>query len=503
MPSYDLRSSPWIPVVFLNGRSGAVGLRDVLCRAHEIEEIYTDSPVEVAALNRLLTAITLRIFEETEDEDEWFERWHTGRFETDRIDAYLEAWAGRFDLLHPEYPFYQDRTEPGQSVMPVGALRLEDSAYTSNLFSHADQKVGDTLSLEAAARGIVATQFAAIGGTTSQPYRYALNTPFIKSALFWLYGENLFQTLLLNSPPGKQARMGGRRAEDRPSWECDEPISSKKRPHKGLLDYLTLQARRLLLVTEEIEENLRVTGLRITGGDTIEPAATDDPHFCWKADSKISGLKAYGLRENRALWRDATLFFTLLLEEGKPPMTFRWASQNEDELGVEGLSFNVFGLVTDRAKISLWRREHMPFFGAFLRDDQRATALRQALDRAEKQSSTLNVSGRVVAENLPLTPDERAPFISALGIQSRYWARLEVPFYSLLEKLARAGEPDESLRGWTEQLHRTALASYDAATSSFDASARHLKAVALGRAAIRPVAPYRQPALPASDIQQS
>ena len=78
MATFDLRTEPWIPVRYVDGKSGEVGLRNALVEAHHIRELDLDNPMETAALYRLLLALTIRINPETEDESAWFDRWDEG-----------------------------------------------------------------------------------------------------------------------------------------------------------------------------------------------------------------------------------------------------------------------------------------------------------------------------------------------------------------------------------------------------------------------------------------
>ena len=99
MPTYSLLTEPWIPVLDagtdLRETPDApavlreVGLREALLRAHEIREVYTDSPLETIALNRLLLALALDVYQRTPDADVWVGLWRAGLLPDGRLDAYL------------------------------------------------------------------------------------------------------------------------------------------------------------------------------------------------------------------------------------------------------------------------------------------------------------------------------------------------------------------------------------------------------------------------------
>ena len=497
MPSFDLRLEPWIPVIYTDGTAGGTGLQEALTRAHEIREIYTDSPAEVIALNRLLLALTVRIFPDTEG-DEWFSWWDEGAFDEDQITDYFSKWEDRFDLLDAKYPFYQVTEKQGEKLQPIIYLNLDESAYTSSLFSHDDLKEDKRLSLAEAARGIVTTQYSSIGGLSSQPFRYTFNAPFIKKGVVWIRGETLFHSLMLNAPPDPDARMGGKRKGDKPVWEAKDEIASEKRPHLGLLDYLTWQSRRLAIEVEEDEEGqVMATGLRITGGDTVDPEVTDDPMIAYSYNDRTKGLLPLGFREDRVLWRDSTVLFTRTdADKGAhPPLTLQWLDDEYSIASSYQLYLEVFGLVTDRAKISLWQRESIPLYSSYLYDPSLSQQLQLSLERAEDQVRILRSSGRRIFDILPSTSDEQADRARALDLEGRYWSLLREPFYNHLEALVKSEDKGEVLRSWTERLHRTALEAFDNATRALDASGRQLHAVAIARKGLRPAAPYRQETL--------
>ncbi len=513
MPTYDLRTAPWIPVRFPDGSHGAVGLRDALVRAHEIVEIALDNPMEVSALYRLLLALSVRIFPQTGEPEGWRECWDTGRFDASAISRYFDRWGDRFDLFHPEHPFYQVRSNTGQGVLPVGLLRLDEGGNTSPLFSHDDLNKANTYTPAEAARGLVASQHAAIGGLLSNPYKTGnRNSPAVGGAIFWLSGASLFHALLLNAPPASYARMkddadGG----DVPAWERPESPVQQKRAHRGLLDHLTFQHRRITLIAGERDGAAVVAGILRTGGDIEDSIQTDDPHMAVIHDEK-TGPRRYNMQSGKALWRDAPLFLTLASGKGVPPPTFQWLYNERGSLGLEKLDIDVFVLRTRGANdgtIKFWRRERLPLFINILGKSERSLQVVRALERAEVQSRYLASAIFLAACGLrhpskeytdlgALDKEDARKLARSLDTDARYWSALEAGFYDFLRDIAGAPDPESDpdwataqMNRWTRHLHRTAYAAYDAATSSLDASARQLKAVVEGRGALRPAAPYK------------
>jgi CRISPR system Cascade subunit CasA len=501
MSQYDMTVEQWIPVLDRGGGLRGVGLRDALVEAHDIVEVYTDSPIEVIALNRLLLALALRIFPETAEPEGWIGRWRTGRLDAARIDRYLDTWRHRFDLLDPARPFYQHPEPLVSGPSAVSKLFNEEaSGNNATLFSHVSDEQSREIDLASAARGVVATQAAAVGGGVSRPFNLS-HAPLIAGAVFWMRGHSLFEALMLNAPPSASCRMGARRTDDVPAWERDLPKSIRRVPD-GYLDYLTWQSRRLLLEREEHDGRVVVTALRISQGDkeiSGDPDGaplTGDPLMAYRK-SREKGIFAYRINADRTLWRDAGLFMTIFNEDdGGGPRTFQWAADEEDELGERRWMIDVFGMATDQAKIELWRRERLPLYTEYLREPNRVELLSGALELAREQGSKLRFACQTVAAYLlfptkdgygSLSQNEKrdaAELARALETDERFWSGLEVLFHPLLADLAvidtTGDEGERRLARWTDDLYRVARSAFTHATSSLDSSARHLRALAEG-----------------------
>lgn len=498
MATYDLRREAWIPVEYIDGRSGALGLRDVLVHAHEIREIGGDSPVEVIALNRLLLALAIRTHPETEDEEEWFGRWDERRFDPEKVDQYLEKWSDRFDLFDPEHPFYQVRSNTGNSILPVSVLRIHECNNVPELYSHASLRPEETMQPAEAAVGLVASQFAGSGGLLSNPFKTGnKNTPFMSAAMFWLRGRSLFEALMLNAPPKSDFRMGGSRlnSDDAPAWEQEPSAGQTERASRGMLDYLTFQHRRLTLVTgDDGESDSVIVGLRRTGGNHVEPRPLNDPQIAVLEENKARPRMPYAMRPDRALWRDSSIFTTLLQGGGsRAPLSFQWVSGKTSQLRTDRFLVDVFGLRTRGANdgtFLFWRRESMPLFVRTLQDADTAHAVIQLLERAEKQREHLRGAIYTVARLVVPSSEEVSRFATALDAEGRFWSTLEAPFYEAVRQVVDGSDREEALRLWTQQLHRTAMNAFDTATSSLDGSGRQLHAVVVGRHQLRPAARY-------------
>jgi CRISPR system Cascade subunit CasA len=517
MPTYDLTREGWIPVLMLEGERREMSLRDVLAKAHCFREVSAGSPLEAAALYRLLQALVLRIFaEEMSDIDSWFDLLEAGHFSPERVHGYFDEWQDekeRFDLLHPEYPFYQHLEPLTNNMSAPGQLFAgESSGNNATLFSHELDDTPRRLPLADAARGIVATQAAALGGGYSKPF-YFSSAPLADGAVFWIRGHNLFEALLLNCPPSEKGRMGYFPDDEScPIWERGEPYAAaEKRAEIGYLDYLTWPSRRPLLQTDETENGKTVAcGVRISQGDKKEGGG-DDPLMAY-VQSKSTGIFPFKMDKDRSVWRDAHVFFRQFRnDEGGAPPALSWvAGESPIESTLKGREWvvDVFGFVSDQAKIELWRHERLPFYPVILRDGERYELLQQAVEHAERQGGILKSATRTAAAKLlfpskeegELSQKEREKvrdLAQSFGVQTRFWARLEVPFFEWLDDLAGGGYDARRLSAhWLQTLHREAKEAYRSATASFDASGRHLRARTVGEDRLYPAAPYRDDLIP-------
>lgn len=508
MPSFNLLDQPWLPVRWASGEpTTEIGLRDALLRAHEIEELATDNPLETIALNRLLAALVAAIYPGVIEPDEWFRLWQVGHFEAVAIEGYLARFADRFDLLSPTRPFFGHPQPETAEVSPL--TRLQHAATSGNnamLFSHNLDSQPQPLTAAEAARAVVCAQAAALGGGVAKPFNFC-HGPLIGGAYFWLRGAvggqaTLFRALLLNLAPTPE--VWGNPTRDAPTWEAPQPLQAERRKVGGVRELFTFQSRRLALVAA----GEHIAGVRYNQGSKVEELLFHDPHLAYRSGKE--GEFPLRFQTSRAFWRDST---TYLLHRGHAtgghaPRALSWLTANLDNLGLArdmALATDVFGLVNDQAKVELWRQERVTLYPDIILDESRWQALRELLngelagqDDATKRAKRLRDATYAFATRARLHKPwgtrlgdvERAEcdaFVQMLDAEARYWLALGEQFDHYLGRIATTplADLDQVRPAWQNFIYSSAKRALHDAINSLATNARTWQALAEAETVLR------------------
>ncbi len=487
--SFNLIDRPWIQCVAFDGATIELGLQDVLLQAHEFREISGESPLIIASLHRLLLAILHRIVGPA-DYEAWYSLWQEKRFDADQIPTYFARHSDRFDLFHPDYPFFQadDATAKQKSV----ASLVHDIASGNNatLFDHHTDDQVVTLTPAQAARFLVAAQSFGLAGLAGGSKNFT-DGSCARGMIFLVQGESLAQTLLLNLIRYNESNPLPRTNSDRPAWEMDDPFQNDRTTPYGYLDYLTWQNRRIKLLPGQVNGDVVVQQM------TMSPAlrvASDirDPMKPYRRDEK-RGLLPLRFNEDRALWRDSATLFQLDTPDSYAPMAFKWLAEliEEGYLADHMHRTVALGMANDQAKVEFYRTEQLSLPLVYLNDQQLVNTLRDdVLGTAESVARQLWGAARTMA-NFVLVPqadneDTHTPAPEDLnritapwGIERRYWSSLEVPFRYTLEALPT--NRVATLTDWQKTLRTTAWRVFNAAAQDVETDPRALKATVRGR----------------------
>ena len=492
-PTFNLIDQPWIPCITKDGQVKELGLKDTLLQAHELQGLGGDTPLVTAALYRLLLAVLYRAMSSPEDDQDWEELWQVGRWDADRITSYLERWHDRFDLFHPEHPFYQWRSE--NSKLKSVNLMILDAASGNNatLFDHHTDEKDIALTPAEATRILLVVQTFSPAGTGGLAPKDSANAPWATGIIFLTEGITLFDTLAFNWMPTDWWWNEQSVVNDAPIWEFDRPTEPARNYPLGITDYLTWPNRAILLIPETREQTLIVRKAEMGTGLKLDSSVLDP--FKHYRTNKQHGLIPLRFSEYRALWRDSAslLRFQRNREDVRAPRVLDWLATLLNYHVVESsypYRLMAMGMSSNKAKIEFYREEHMPLPSSYLRDEklveQLGTAIeisenvRQALMRAVSRLATLVISP--TADE----PDGRKPdkkdvnnLMAHWAVERFYWAELEPEFFHLLEALPQ--NPNDALEQWAETLLSTAESAFARAESALPDDARGLRAAVRAR----------------------
>ncbi len=455
MSQFSLLDERWIPVRFLGGNRGELGIRDVLLGAKDIAVIEDPSPLVVAGLHRLLLAVLYRALEGPTDINQAQHLFRDG-LPGDRIEAYLEKWKDRFWLFDERYPFAQHPGIPSDETEPWTKLTAEHNA-TSNkvLFDHTTTEAAGLATPAQCARWLVSTMsFAISGGRGYYP------SPSANAMMCITLGRNLGVTLVYNLVPYSNREIA---RSDRGIWERGPlplPLVQPKRAASGPADLYTWQPRLVLL---EAEAAGGVGRVRFIAGEGFEASPTlVDPMLAYRVD-KEHGKLPLQFREGRGAWRD---FASLLPGEGAPAPAIVEHADRLARKQAAGLptAILVLGLRYDppNANVSLWRMERFALPQALAGDRNIRNEIDGLLGRAEDCHKALWAACSSFARHL-LGRGDRAPakadiaaFVRQGSVSPFYWATLEPHFHEVLSAATLNAGSGEIEREWLTHI-RNAL----------------------------------------------
>lgn len=331
---FDLVSASWLPVRFVDGTSGEVGLAEVLRRAHEIAGLDIEFPTQEPALVRLLLACCYRLLVGPSDESAWRALWNAPALPAAAIDSYFERWGDRFDIFDKQAPFFQSpNLEPAGAGGVKAANRLISFAPGGNnvpLFTPITDAMGLTLTPAEAARWLVerhawGTASDKTGAKGNPRLKAGKDTPQV-GHLGWIgfvapIGSTLRETLLLNLVPWNRTLLIRGGPGDLPAWERP-PLGPEReaRPPEGVCDLFSWQGRRIRLYPERRGDEVVVAGVLICAGDDLDRDTVRhvDPHTGWRSTKAKDGTVAFSplrAKPGQQVWRG--LSSLLALEEDR------------------------------------------------------------------------------------------------------------------------------------------------------------------------------------------
>ena len=476
MNSFNLLDEPWIPIEVGN-EVREVGIREALLDAHQFGDIQLSSPLETAAVTRLLLCAAHAICGPVSWRDSKT-LLQAGRLPANALTAYFDQWQAQFDLFG-NTPFLQIGTLTMAQATPLAALATETATgNNATLFDHTRDDDPPAFTPAEAARKLVAAQAFALGFgraadavVAGQPFPrpYLADAICLRGITIWLSGKNLFETLTLNMVPRTTAKTAPPETpEQRPVWEQADPLQRLDRVVGGkrvavraqsIMDRYAWQSRlaRLLPETDAAGQTVVRRAFFTQGREADKEKG--DPMKVFVV-SKEAGEYALNLNAGKASWRDlhSLLAFS---DAGRRPQIFTHVKELADQeiIAPDALyGLNVVGLATDPGKAGkflLWRHDRLSIPAALLEDPLLADLLGKALTDAEFVAGELRrrvyfVAREFVPPHGNPDPKDVGKLADVLDARPAYWARLETHFIQILSALPQ--EPYAALEAWRDQV---------------------------------------------------
>jgi CRISPR system Cascade subunit CasA len=502
--NFDLTQQPWIPVRTLNGELKEINLLEALVNANQYARLESESPLEMAALYRLLLAVVHRAIPKIDPQTRasWFQQNELPRAE---IEEYFKLFQAHFDLFGT-HPFMQIPGLRDEGYIKHWSELAADlgSGSTNMLFNaykrdNANEAVYITTPAQAA-RKLLEYQTFALGGLIRKFIASAPAAPVATGVMVVVQGENLLQTLCLNLVTQNKADW----ERDHALWE-HEPVkiaylkTDPKEGARGIVHRYWWLTRSLELLPElEGDKTVVRFVARASGIRLVDNLNVRDPMVTHRApkDNK-SEFRLLGLNTEKAFWRDFASLLPNNKEAGdKTPRVLEAAiglitklePQTRPKHGIRAL---ILGQANDQGKLEMWRTEYFRLPDALMGNRDVRDTLVKLLGEAETTGSALGSSTFNLARWLllliasrPLLTDDITKMKNSFGSQKVYWSTLETNFAALLEMLVEDYDERAVEEFWLLQISSAARNAWQHALKSAGLTPRAHQAAARSERAI-------------------
>jgi len=495
--SYNLIHQNWIICENIDQGLVKYNLKNLFYNLEKIYDLADPCPIVNASLLRFLVVLMIEIFNPVSIND--LQKLFSDGLEHEKIIKYFNTFENRFDLFAKKYPFFQ---ADDKRVRPKSVLKMIhhfSSGNNATLFDHHSEKDGITLQPDEAARYLIANQFFGLGGLSGIPEKFT-NSPAQKGINFFIKGETLKETLLLNCFLYHGDKAGGipLTGNDLPAWRMDDPFVSRNIPY-GLKDYLTWLNRRIRLIPEPTENGFvvrRMTdgpGLRLDDSFIDGQSIRDPFHFYYQGSNSILPEK---FSENKAIWRDSAALFSfetygqrnLLAPEIVLHLQYLVNRKVISDQRLFRLS--AMGMASDKAKILFYQQEELPIPVKYLENINLVRELNVMLELGENCSKklfgALSVYARIAVDGndnseengrLKKLSQDAEKFREHLGGDRFFWVEAQRGFLDLLIDLPVNEEGAKN--NWVNHLRLTTLSAFDQAITFSGNSTRYQEAAVI------------------------
>ena len=457
--SFRIDTAPCIPVR-TGRRYELLGLREVMLRAHEIEDLALAIPPAASSLLRVLTAITARVTDLDDPElnaEEWTDSRNAllqaqGGFNPERVHSYFDRYV--WDLFHPTRPFLQDPALALQCEERAGVNKLVFGRPAGNalawLSAHSDTEPYPVPCDEALWHLLAQHSYAAAGGCSKRTVDGACSAkakagPLRSTISFHPLGRTLLETLLAGLP-----KFGGdwQDTPDTCPWEEPAPPAPTRPPAAmtwpGRL--LTGRSRHAVLLVPT-PDGRAVADAFMTWGTQHPPLEATDPYLVYHLNPERPVARRRSPRPadaDRAIWRDLDALLLAGDETATVQRPTAFATLNDLPPDVRAaLRVRVHGFDQDGKTINRtwytaltppiwpWTQEHDP---AAARRIAECRAAAETTGKALATQATKAWQAAITPSNGPgaRKPPKRLTAWTT-AVSAAYWPRAETTFWRLLD----------------------------------------------------------------------
>ena len=385
---YSVLTEPTIPVLWLNGKSETISIREAFLCAHMIRDIQGDTPLEQYALLRFMIAFSMDMLH-PKNSFERRELLDQGHFDISIFDDYCcmcEKDGPCFDLFDPVHPFLQSRYDnalDAKAEKPVSAIIHSLPSGNNHTFIDHRSANAHAITPDKAFRALCTSYLFCVSGTAGPSS--VNNTPPLYAIVL---GNNLFKTLVYNMLSESEVKPLAYGCGHVPWREFSEIRPKKTIANISLLEGLTWMPRRITLRYDPDKMVRHIycqAGLDFKGNDLW-----NDPHVpkYKKKDTTYGTVKP---ELGRATWRDVgTLLYDHDSQFVRQPQSIRCFTNlfDDDELPY-WLSIRTAGLITNKAAYICWTEDNLSLPTMLLLKQEYAAPFREGLSLVETLQSSI------------------------------------------------------------------------------------------------------------------
>ena len=500
IPRFNLWYEPWITVETREGTTMEVSISEALRSAHVYRGLVEPSPLVVVGIHRLLTAILQDIYDPQTPTD-LKALCRAEAFDEERLTAFGDEFATRFDLFSEKAPFYQSADlplfpDPRDKIWPASSIAPElPKGSEITHFHHGAEEEGFLCPACCAGGLLHLSVFATAGGAGIRPSINGVPPIYVLPM-----GETLLQSLV-RSLVIPQFQPTARDNTRRDYWWRRESLVGKKHELRtvGYGGSLTFVPRRMRLHPLVAHRPCIRCGRSMTWGvytmvfEMGESRPKDapfwfDPFVSYRLRDEKTPLSIWlGDRwaDRWALWRD---FGKLFLADEEKTVTYRRPSLITQLTELElvrsrDVAYRCIGMRTDmKAKIFEWVDDGFEVPLDVLSGKRGARAIKSNLAYAENVAKVLEKAWRVLeSESLRKRQRRKAEnYLKTERLQmlSDYWQNLAIPFRQMVTQAAQVSSAENEkilIESWQKQVVHAARWELDKALEGLSTDAETLR----------------------------